>query len=327
MISALIITFNRRSHICRAIDSILAQSAAVDEIVVIDDGSTDGTEELLRTTYGPKIRYVRQQNRGVSGARRRAIDEARGEWIAFLDSDDEWTPDRNREFLSMLKGLPSDVAWVFGDTEVLRDDGASASVYETYARGMDHGPRIIEDAMSVQTPFQLGLIQSSLYRRAALLSVDCFSENLNHSEDFLVGVQVACAYRVAMIRNVVTRLYRTSDLTASSQDAGHRNGPDYSRARMIAFRSIVETGRKSPYGAWYGESARSLLQINSSLGKSTRGLLREQFRYGVTPKAILFSIAAAFGRSGIKMWNSVSEALQQRGRSNTNAPSSSPSLV
>src|SRR5512135_2377456 len=98
-VSAVIPTFNRLGYIRRAIDSVLAQTVPVDEVLVVDDGSTDGTAEALAAEYGAGVRIVKQANTGVSGARRRGVREARGEWIAFLDSDDEWTPNRNKELL------------------------------------------------------------------------------------------------------------------------------------------------------------------------------------------------------------------------------------
>src|SRR3954470_765888 len=105
-VSAIIPTFNRRQYIQRAIDSVLAQTLPVDEIIVIDDGSTDGTAEAVEAWYGSRIRVIRQENSGVSGARRRGIQEARGEWIAFLDSDDEWIPERTAQLLHAAERVP-----------------------------------------------------------------------------------------------------------------------------------------------------------------------------------------------------------------------------
>jgi glycosyltransferase involved in cell wall biosynthesis len=72
-VSAVIPTFNRLAYIRRAIDSLLAQTVSVDEVIIIDDGSTDGTAEAVEARYGARVRVVRQQNAGVSGARRRGI--------------------------------------------------------------------------------------------------------------------------------------------------------------------------------------------------------------------------------------------------------------
>jgi glycosyltransferase involved in cell wall biosynthesis len=99
-ISAVIPTYNRRALVVRAIESVLAQTYPVREIIVVDDGSTDGTEERLRPYVAKSarsnrpIRYIRQEKTNAGVARNRGIAEAAGNWIGFLDSDDEWLPDK-----------------------------------------------------------------------------------------------------------------------------------------------------------------------------------------------------------------------------------------
>lgn len=90
-ISVVIPTYNRAHTLARALDSILAQTLPAHEIVLVDDGSRDGTEDLIRQGY-PRVRYLRQPNGGVSRARNLGIAAARGDWIALLDSDDAWLP-------------------------------------------------------------------------------------------------------------------------------------------------------------------------------------------------------------------------------------------
>ncbi|MCF7954580.1 MAG: glycosyltransferase family 2 protein [Phycisphaerae bacterium] len=88
-VSAVVPAYNAEKHIARAIDSILKQSRPADEIIVVDDGSTDATAEVVKA-YGDKVRYIYQENSGVSVARNTGIEAASGNWIAFLDGDDEW---------------------------------------------------------------------------------------------------------------------------------------------------------------------------------------------------------------------------------------------
>ena len=88
-VSVVIPTYNRCKYVTKAIDSVLAQTFTDYEIIVVDDGSTDNTRVVLQS-YLSKIRYIFQENKGVSAARNAGIVAAKGEWIAFLDSDDEW---------------------------------------------------------------------------------------------------------------------------------------------------------------------------------------------------------------------------------------------
>lgn len=92
-ISVIIPTFNRAWTLARAIDSVLAQTYAPREIIVVDDGSTDDTPALL-AAYGKKIRVLSQPGKGVSGARNLGIRNSCGEFIALLDSDDQWEPEK-----------------------------------------------------------------------------------------------------------------------------------------------------------------------------------------------------------------------------------------
>jgi len=90
-ISVIITTFNRKDLVKRAINSVLEQTIPADEIIIIDDGSDDGTEEYIKE-YFPDIKYFWQKNTGISAARNKGIDISINDWIAFLDSDDEWLP-------------------------------------------------------------------------------------------------------------------------------------------------------------------------------------------------------------------------------------------
>src|ERR1035438_5349058 len=99
-VSVVVPTFNRSRQVQSALKSVLAQTYPEFEVIVVDDGSTDGTAEALqqfisqRGGNGKPIRYFFQSNQGQSAARNKGIAEARGEWIAFLDSDDVWLPEK-----------------------------------------------------------------------------------------------------------------------------------------------------------------------------------------------------------------------------------------
>ncbi len=101
--------YNGECYICRAIDSVLAQSYRAIEIIVVDDGSTDATADKVKC-YGDKVRYIYQDNAGVSAARNKGIIEAECEWVAFLDGDDEWLADHLSNQKTILSDNP-DLVW------------------------------------------------------------------------------------------------------------------------------------------------------------------------------------------------------------------------
>jgi len=307
-ISAVIPTYNRRGYVPRAIRSILTQTAPVDEIIVVDDGSTDGTAEEIERLFGEQVRVVRQENQGVSAARRRGILEAKGEWIAFLDSDDEWTPDRTQIFLRAIGKAPANVAWIFGDTKEI-DDQRSISLCNLFGLRIAEELRVFEDSLSAHYPWQFGPLQSSIIKRQPLVDLGCFSEGYKSSEDMLAGVQIACRFATAGVPEVVTKRYRTSDLSDSSlafainfvEDSALRM--EYLRARMAAFSLAARTVRRQPWGELYAGSARALCQSRARKGEPYRKFAFEQFRFGVSLKSAAFFCAAMIGRQGIALWD------------------------
>lgn len=105
LVSIIIPTFNRRDYLPIALDSVLAQTYTDYEIIVIDDGSSDDTRDIL-LPYAQRIRYFYQENRGIAGARNRGIAESRGACIALLDSDDYWLPRKLERQMALLKENP-----------------------------------------------------------------------------------------------------------------------------------------------------------------------------------------------------------------------------
>jgi glycosyltransferase involved in cell wall biosynthesis len=101
LVSIIIPSYNSANYLAAAIDSVLAQTVTNLEVLVIDDGSTDGTEAVVRN-YPAPVRYIRQENSGVSAARNRGMDESQGRYVAFLDADDTWLPHKLERQLAAL---------------------------------------------------------------------------------------------------------------------------------------------------------------------------------------------------------------------------------
>ncbi|MBM4104451.1 MAG: glycosyltransferase family 2 protein [Planctomycetes bacterium] len=112
-ISVIIPAYNAAAYIERALRSVLNQTRSADEIIVINDGSTDTTSEILKQ-YKGKIRIIEQANAGVSAARNTGIRAATGDWIAFLDADDEWLPEKLQLQCELL-GRHPELCWATGN--------------------------------------------------------------------------------------------------------------------------------------------------------------------------------------------------------------------
>lgn len=124
LVSVVIPSYNRAYCIARTLDSVLGQSHRNVEAIIVDDGSTDNTRELIEQTYGhePRVRYFYQKNGGVSAARNHGLREARGEYIALLDSDDLWLPWKLEAQLRCLEALP-DAGMIWTDMTAVNPEG------------------------------------------------------------------------------------------------------------------------------------------------------------------------------------------------------------
>lgn len=106
IVSVVIPTYNHERYIAEALDSVLAQTYKDYEVIVVDDGSTDNTREVVKS-YGDAVRYIYQQNKRMSAARNTGIRAAQGEYIAFLDSDDTWYPQKLEKQMKLFELYPT----------------------------------------------------------------------------------------------------------------------------------------------------------------------------------------------------------------------------
>jgi GT2 family glycosyltransferase len=145
LVSVIVPTYNRAFCLARALDSILAQTYPCFEVVLIDDGSSDGTADLVARTYGqdPRIRYFYQENKGVTAARNAGLKRARGDYVALLDSDDAWMPWKLQLQLACFQQCP-EVGMVWTDMQALGPDGEVVS--DAYLRTMYHAYRWFKTA-------------------------------------------------------------------------------------------------------------------------------------------------------------------------------------
>ena len=177
-ISVVIPTYNRANTILDAVTSVLGQSRAADEVIVIDDGSTDETASLLEP-FGSEIRLFTQSNAGVAAARNRGIRESKGEWITFLDSDDVWFADRLELLHRDLGAL--DFTVHVSDT-LFTGHGYRENFFDNTAFSAPKGRACV-----VTDPFGLARrcppLDSIAVRRDAFEQTGVFDESMSIAED------------------------------------------------------------------------------------------------------------------------------------------------
>ncbi len=199
-VSAVITAYNCEAYIADAIQSVLNQSRAVDEIVVVDDGSTDGTRRVVADFYDQGIKFIQQQNRGAGAARNRGIRETSAEYIAFLDADDIWLEDKTRLQLEYLTTHPN-AALVSGYARwwnVISD--------KVYIRGESlRGMQFLRRELLVRNV--LGNPSMVMVRRSALESAGLFSETIRWGQDWELWQRLVQHYEAGMVPEPVT-IYR-----------------------------------------------------------------------------------------------------------------------
>ena len=195
LVSIVIPTFNRKHYVAAAIDSGLAQTHDHCEVIVVDDGSADGTGRFLRRRYGAEIRYIAQDNQGPGIARNRGIEAARGEYIQFLDADDQLHAQKVELGLDVFQNDP-DVAVVYTHYQFVASDGETR---------IDTPPfEIFSDDIFCEMLRLTGchiLLSSSMHRSSALRAVGGFADDVDFrsAEDWDLFLRLAARYKFRAI--------------------------------------------------------------------------------------------------------------------------------
>jgi glycosyltransferase involved in cell wall biosynthesis len=185
--------YNAASHIRRALDSVLAQTRAPNEIIVIDDGSTDNTGEIAEG-YGTAVRCIRQSNAGVSAARNAGIKAATADFIAFLDADDEWASEYLAEQMGILER--NGLAWTTGNlTNCLCSEEKRGPLHSELFLDEQLGQHeYFEDFFKVFPKGLMGWTTTFVIRRVALIESGLFREGEQRYEDTDMFLRVAYRY-------------------------------------------------------------------------------------------------------------------------------------
>ena len=196
-ISVIIPTYNRKHSLSRTLDSVLAQSFQPFEIIVIDDGSTDGTADWLKSNY-LSIKSISQSNQGVSSARNIGIKQAEGNWIALLDSDDEWLPDK---LAKQVQALKENREFLFCHTnEIWIRNGVRVNQQKKHQK---YGGHIFEKCLDMCRVSP----SSSLFHKLVLDDVGLFDEKLKVCEDYDLWLRISAQYPVLFLDELLIKKY------------------------------------------------------------------------------------------------------------------------
>jgi len=185
LVSVIIPTFNRRHWVREAVASVCAQGAVAGafQLIVVDDGSTDGTADALTAEFADRLRLVRTpENRGVAAARNLGVAESRGEWIAFLDSDDLWLPDKLALQVRFFEGHPDAEICQTGELWIRNGDRVNPCAHHRKPSGDIFTPSLRRCLVSPSAV----MLRRSLFGRTG-----GFDESLPACEDYDLWLRIA----------------------------------------------------------------------------------------------------------------------------------------
>jgi glycosyltransferase involved in cell wall biosynthesis len=214
-VSVVVPTYNSGRFLGRALQSVLDQTFQDWELIVVDDGSTDDTQEVMAAFQGPCIRYAYQENRGAPAALNAGIRLARGVYIAFLGADDRWLPEKLALQVAQLDSLPLKVAMVYTDLHLLNLE--DETILGRFLEGRDP-PRGKVLSQLLHTDGSFIHPCASLIRREVFERVGLFDEGLKTHEDWDLWVRIARVYEVEAL-DIPLAMYgrRPSQLTKDIQ--------------------------------------------------------------------------------------------------------------
>jgi glycosyltransferase involved in cell wall biosynthesis len=226
-VSVIIPNYNCKPYLAKAISSVVRQKNINCEILVIDDGSTDGSVEWLDNAKKTlsNIRVIKQKNTGVVGVRNKAIAEAKGEYIAFLDADDYWTDDKLFDQISYMKNNSS---CVLSFTNYMHVDEEYASIIDCFSYWPEFSKFIDSDHIgyqNLQSPMDLLIFanvigtSSVVVKKSAINYVGKFDNSLNSASDWDCWLKLARIGDVAFSQQIsMGYLMRAGSITANRQN-------------------------------------------------------------------------------------------------------------
>jgi len=203
MISVIIPTYNSKKYIGEAISSVLRQTCTDYEIIVVDDGSTDNTKDIIDTNF-PQVRYYYISHHGVSRARNYGIQRARGEFIAFLDADDLWLPEKLERQIDVFNA-DQELGFVFTEHRVFDTNGIREATFSKKERLMKGD--IIKNIFF----YSHVALPTVMVRRQVFQEIGCFEESMKAAEDDNLWMRIALKFRIHLLDEVLVHIRSTEN--------------------------------------------------------------------------------------------------------------------
>ncbi|AXS82091.1 glycosyltransferase [Marinobacter sp. Arc7-DN-1] len=268
VISVITPTYNRARFLPNAVASVLAQTHADLELIIVDDGSEDNTRNVLKPFLADKrVRYFHQENQGQSHARNLALKQATGDFIAFLDSDDVWAPDKLEKQLAVFRANP-EVDIVHGDEAIINEQGAVISL-QNMRRYSGRITRYLLADNSVS-------ITTALVRRRCFDEMGGFDTSVGVADDYELWLRFSARYCYQYEPGIVASYRVMADQISSDKRRRYAANERIIQQFLARYGEVLSPGerrwglarfycRKARYFASAGERGKAVGAIAGAL--------------------------------------------------------------
>lgn len=233
LVSIIIPTHNRAKMLNRAVDSVLAQTQTDFELIIVSDASTDGTEYMVKSYDDPRVISLRHdQPKGASSARNTGLKACKGQYIAFLDDDDEWLPNKLQAQLSVIDNSPPEVGLVYTWMEYVQD-GKSIETRAPKLKGYIFPEMLDKQAITNSSTL--------LIKREVLNKVKGFDEDLPRGNDGDFIRRITKHYHVDFVPEILAKIHvGHEDRISINSEKNMRNVIHALKKRLVDFESDFE---------------------------------------------------------------------------------------
>lgn len=210
-ISVIIPTYNSADYISKAVDSVLNQTHQDFEIIIIDDGSTDNTQQVIESYNDNRIIYIKQKNAGPAEARNNGLKRAKGEYVAFLDADDKWVPDKLQLQIEAFKLNPS-VSMVYSKLEILNKNNETDEIhsFKNYPNNLELLKYLVFN--------HIAIVPAVMIKKSYIDQVGFFNPELYTGEDWDFWLRLASKSNFYYIDKTLVLRYRPKTSITYSTD-------------------------------------------------------------------------------------------------------------
>ena len=306
-VSVVIPTYNRAQLVTEAIDSVLMQTYKDYEIIVVDDGSTDDTEQVL-VPYRDRIRYIYQENQGGAAARNAGIRNSKGTYIAFLDSDDLWLPSKLEKQVAVLNEY-EDIALVYSNISYCDDRGKP--IREGYDSDMFPAGHVFEKVLLWKA--MCGNLQTWLIKRTCFEEIGYLDMSLAMSEDRDISLRVAMKYKIYGIPEALTMVRQHTVTPRLGRSAAEVRESYYFKVLEKLFREngsnpiIAKNKKKLKAGYYFYAGKNYLREKNVAVARNRFWLTIVNNPFQL--KVYMYFLATLTGTKGFGALNAIRRLL------------------